>query len=357
MMRGLVALCVVGCGRIAFDPLDERQTLYVAGGSTISAYAIEPGGALADVPGSPFASKASMLTAIALDASGRFLVAAGRGPITLASFSIDPTTGALAPVADADITSPALLFLAVHPTQPRLYASNNVQAVHEIALDPIAGTLRIANTATLMLPNNPQFISVDPLGRWIFIPGNGGTRGVDVGALDASGAIIGVARSGTTGSVASASTSDPSGRYIYFSDSGAAGVFGFAVDQATGAVSQTPLPGTPAVPFWTTQSNLMFAPNGTSLYVFDDMNGVYHFIFDPVTGGITADPPTVGPTNAGGDSYMISTVMTSDGAGLYGVDTLAGVHGFTVAANGTLAALAGSPFPTPDVAVSIAITR
>lgn len=67
-----------------------------AGG--IYAYSIDPStGALTALTGSPFATGSKALFAIA-DASGKYLYTANNGSASISAFSIDATTGALAPV-------------------------------------------------------------------------------------------------------------------------------------------------------------------------------------------------------------------------------------------------------------------
>jgi 6-phosphogluconolactonase (cycloisomerase 2 family) len=364
-MRLTVALwtAAAACGRIGFtpepQPIQDAQTLYIAGDATVAAYRIDPtSGTPMALPGSPFASAATKLTGIALDASGRFVVVSGTGPISLASYAIDPVTGALAPAGPA-FMAPPLNSMTAHPGLPAMYSAGDEPcAAYQLDLDLATGAVALGSMVAIAAPCSPAFVSVDPMARWIFLPGEGSTYGIDVGALDANGKIVAINRSGHVGADTVASISDPSGRFLYVADDGASGIFGYAVDQMTGALPAAGVPGTPAYPAWSDQNAILFDPSGTSLYVFDDQAGVYHFSFDSTTGGIAASPPTTDPANAGGDSNLRSAAFSRDGATLYGVDGTPGLHAFTVdPASGLLAALPGAPFPTPEAAHAIAISR
>ena len=65
-------------------------------GSDVSAYSIDPvTGALAQLPGSPFAAQAPAL-GLAIDPSGRFLYTTSAAPTNaVTAFTIDPVSGAL----------------------------------------------------------------------------------------------------------------------------------------------------------------------------------------------------------------------------------------------------------------------
>ncbi len=70
-----------------------------AGAKTVSAYAIDPSsGALTPVAGSPFAA-GTVPSGIAVDAAGKFAYLENAGSDNVSAYSIDPTDGALTPVA------------------------------------------------------------------------------------------------------------------------------------------------------------------------------------------------------------------------------------------------------------------
>jgi len=74
-------------GRFAY--VANRQS------NTVSAYAIESGGVLAPLTGSPFAVDGTTPTALAVDPDGQFLYVANSGSNTLSVFSINVADGTL----------------------------------------------------------------------------------------------------------------------------------------------------------------------------------------------------------------------------------------------------------------------
>ena len=89
--------------------------------------------------------------------------------------------------------------------------------------------------------------------------------------------------------------------------------------------------------------------------MFEESSGVYHFAFDPQTGGITPVPFAASTPNAGGDPDLTSGAFSHQGIP-YGVDQVAGIHAFTIDPTGVFAALPSSPFPTNGPGVALAMT-
>lgn len=72
------------------------QYVYIGGNEGVQAYRIDDStGALTPLPGSPFAPVGGYVQSLAVDPSGRFLLATVLDPTQVALFSIDPATGAL----------------------------------------------------------------------------------------------------------------------------------------------------------------------------------------------------------------------------------------------------------------------
>jgi 6-phosphogluconolactonase (cycloisomerase 2 family) len=338
-MRGAALVVACGCGRLGFEP-EPQQVLYVAEADSIAAYHVDQAtGALDPVRGSPFASKATSVRGIAVDPSKRFLAVAGGGAVSLASFAIDAATGALSPIADVDYTQP-LESLTAHPTLPVFYAASlNPCEIVQIDLAP-TGTLAQGSLGPIPAPCSPAWVSVDPLGRWAFSPGAGSTFQIDVAQLEPDGKLGAMSRSGFAGSATMASVSDPSGRYLLLGDDGASGVLGFPIDQTTGAVSSTNLPGSPVVPGWATSFFVTLDPK-ENLYVFDETGGAYRLTLDPATGAIAPAPPTSGPANAGaGDAGLTSVVFSASGVFAYGISFYtSSLYSYTVDDTGVLVPL------------------
>ena len=80
-------------GVLAIDPLG--RFLYVTGANTITAYAINPNGALKAVSSSPFPQFAQFI----LDPTGRFVYAATPESQGISGYMIDSVTGVLTPLS------------------------------------------------------------------------------------------------------------------------------------------------------------------------------------------------------------------------------------------------------------------
>ena len=152
---------------VAVDPSGAH--LFVANftDGTVSVFAIASSGALTPVAGSPFAAGGSP-DKLTVDPTGRFLYTANDGgtpPSAVGALSIDPSTGALTPIAGAPFaagTSPSGVTL--DQSGKFLFAanenSNNVSAytvnTGTGALTPVAGTPYGAGT-------EPVAIAVDTI--------------------------------------------------------------------------------------------------------------------------------------------------------------------------------------------------
>lgn len=177
--------------------------LYAAGfyANSITVFSITPSGELEGVPGSPFATDVGPHS-IAVDPSGSVLYAANDGgptpnepvPGSISAFTIDPSTGALTPVAGSPF--------------------------------PIAVT---------------GAISIDNMGRFLFVLETGG---VSVYAINSpSGALSRVAGSPfSAGTDPGLVTVSPTDQTVYVADGGSADISEFTLGD-TGVI--TPLPGSP----------------------------------------------------------------------------------------------------------------
>src|ERR1700736_2546121 len=119
-----VIIACTGTGRFA----------YVANqlSNTVSAYVIDPSGALVTSSASPFAANGTAPTALTVDPNGQFLYVANNGSNTVSVFFIAAATGALTLVGFPVATGTGPGAVTVDPTDHYLYvanlASDNVSA-------------------------------------------------------------------------------------------------------------------------------------------------------------------------------------------------------------------------------------
>jgi 6-phosphogluconolactonase len=282
-------------GQIAIDP--SGQLLYVIQASSVYGYAINPAtGALTAVPGSPFAVGVGP-TALAFDAAGTHLyIAGGELPTgyvntTLTAYSV-ASSGALTSLAsysvigklstmatagnylyvaalDADAisvysigstgelsatgplygTNPGPYSIAIDPSGAVLYVANGSVTtvsgssggyISTYTINSSTGALTpVAGNPTPVTPNGA--ISIDPTGKFLFVPITGG---VAVFAINtATGAFATIPGSPfPDGALPAAASFDPRSRSVYVVNAGAANVSEFSLANSG---TLTPLPGSP----------------------------------------------------------------------------------------------------------------
>ena len=212
------------------------------------------------------------------------------------------STGSLsAPTLAVETTSPS--FLAVHPSQPFLYAVNEVStfegkpggSVSAFAIDRVSGELTTLNRQ----PSGgagPAHLSVDRSGRSVLVANYGGGS-VAVLPIDGDGklkpATAFVQHAGSSINPerqrqphAHAITLDPTNRFAYVADLGLDKVLIYRFDAANGSlIASTP-------PFASVQPgagprHIAMHPNGRVAYVINEMAcTITVFGLDSTTGGL-----------------------------------------------------------------------
>jgi DNA-binding beta-propeller fold protein YncE len=301
----------------------DARFLYVATSVTagVRGYAIGSGGALTEVPGSPFASGDIVTTGVAVTPSGDRLLATNRGgssgtdPGTIAVFDINLATGALAAVTGSPFAAGLddAAGIAIAPNGGRVFVTGD---------DPVIDDPRVAvfdiNQATgaLTAVNGSPFASggkqshatvVSPDGGRLFV-GNVRNNLDSISVLD--------------------------------------------VNQATGALA--PVAGSPFASVGRAPIGLALAPGGKRLFSAERVlispgastDGVA--VYDIANNGaltVVAGSPF---TSGGGRTEAVAT--TPNGQRVYGpANANPGVvEGFSIGAAGALTPLTGSPYPTGD---------
>lgn len=136
--------------------------VYIGGNEGIQAYQIEDStGALTPVPGSPFAPVAGYVESLAVDPSGRFLLATLLDPTQVLLFSIDPSTGALSLASGVPFTAAADLPIALAMNNSGNFAfvgENTNGDIRTFSVDAMAGTMTL--TATENSYGNPFSLAI-----------------------------------------------------------------------------------------------------------------------------------------------------------------------------------------------------
>ena len=324
-----------------------------AADNTLSSYSIDPTtGALA-VVGTPIATGASPNAIVGVDyGEGKSFVYVGNaGSNDISAFAVDSTTGALT-------ATPGSPFAAgIAPQAMSLYGgflyvanagSDNV-SVYTIdarntgALAPLSpgpSTIATGKSPTSIVLGGPSII---------YVANHGGSNDISAFSLDTNtGVMTPIAGSPFPAGGNPLSLALAAGDTLLYTanpDATNPSISGFRIDQATGALS--PLSGSPfPVPVSHYMATDAF---GSYLYVTSGA-GILGYAIDWTTGALTALPGF--PVTAGANAYSVNIHFAKPGSNsidqiLYVANEgAANVSGFTLnASTGALTPMAGSPFP------------
>jgi 6-phosphogluconolactonase (cycloisomerase 2 family) len=237
-----------GSSFVTVDP--TSRFVFQVGGNTVGvfAYSINPAtGVLTKIAGSPF-SQLSAPFGVAVDPTGRFLLVVDTvgcptcTPPGINVFAINPTTGALSPVAGSPFKPPAgvidLQAVTVDPTGRFAYLVNNAGTccVSSYSINSNTGALTLTGT-TLPAGANPEHITTDVVGKYAYVTGNddqvfGYTIDNTTGALLAMAHSPFMCPSCATQGL----RPDPSGKFLYVADR--FHITGYNINAGTGALTE-----------------------------------------------------------------------------------------------------------------------
>ena len=376
-LYGAIAFLVVSvAGFLTGCASGHKQFVYVAGQGTneVFEFSVQSNGALLPL-GSPNFPAGSNPAAVAPHKSGDFLYIADFAGNDVTLLDINASNGNLSvPVSTSIVVSvnPPNIFAAgggpislqMSPTAPFLFVANQTSGnVTSYAVDPGTGSLGlIGTTPVVQAPpppaptpvTNPNSIAISPKGDFLFVANPPqGTIAVlsisDKGVLNyAAGSPFSMGAGATPTTVAV----EHSGRFLYVTDTAHNAVLGFSI-QSGGAL--TPINGSPfaagAAPTGLgidPQGALLFAANSgsnsVSAYAIDSTSGAL--------GAVTGSPfatDGVGPSAVAVDaetSFVYVTEQTSHD-----------IAAFSIASNGALKAVTGSPFGVATSASAISVVR
>jgi DNA-binding beta-propeller fold protein YncE len=206
-------------------------------------------------------------------------------------------------------------------------------------------------------PVLPVSVAVDPSGKFAYVAnqilfsasGNvtGFTINSTTGALTAIDSSLG--NPITTGSFPVSVAVDPKGKFVYVANNGSNNVSGYTINSTTGALTE--ITGLNASPFTagSQPTSVAVDPSGKFVYVANaGSNTVSGFSIDPST-------PSTGALTLLGNFSLgnfatnpRSVAVDPSGQFVYVANLGTGnVSGFTIASNGALTLIAGSPFTVP----------
>jgi 6-phosphogluconolactonase (cycloisomerase 2 family) len=300
---------------IAVNPAGTFAFTADNGTGDVSTFSIAANGAVTFVIATPTGVTGSTPTGIAVDPSGNFLLVSdsasfGNGVIVV--YEITPVTGVLVQVASSPnltalVSAPGAgpSSVTVDPLDKYVFATN--QFAPAIGLpgwtfdDTVgSGTLTPFTPWQQVTDSDPIWVSVDPLDRFVYTS-NGTSADISAWTIGAGGVLTAIAGSPfATGFAAGASAGDiaidPSGQFLFVTDSANGEVVAYTINQTTGVLT----PFTTGSPFSAGAGGGAFPisidPSGHFLYVgntFADTISMY--TVNTVTGALT--PITGSPLN------------------------------------------------------------
>jgi len=350
-----VSNVTVGC-------VPRRQFALVSNNSdnTISVYTVDPSTfAFSTVPGSPFTElgTAGGPQVIAVSPVCPFAYVANNNDTNVSAFAVDPVVGALAAVPGSPFATG--LFpqgVAISPDCSRLYVTNNGDStLSGFSIDPNSGALvALAGSPYTLGMSSPYGVTFDATGRRLYVADES-MNGIFAFSLDpATGAPTAIAGSPySTGNNPRNPQVHPNGSFLYVANADSNNVSVYSIDPTTGALNE--ISGSP-FPAGTGPFNVSIHPGGLLAYVPNvGDNTISGYAINPNTGAFSAlaGSPFSDPSLNGPIFLAVNPTGTLAAAVQVGGNTIVtfAING----ANGTLTST-GTSLPTGAAPVSIAIS-
>jgi 6-phosphogluconolactonase len=359
----------------AWTPGKPGRFLYVANSNllNVSAYAIDASsGAITEIPGSPFPSRAPDMGAACevVSTGGKFLYCANNFSVSV--FSIDTTTGAVAEIAGSPFDN------ALIPNGITLNAAGTVAYEPNIVQGNVSGFRVDAATGALTdllgpgsgsrfpAGTHPIYVALTPNGAFAYCVNNGvNDEGGDISAYridPATGALQTIdGPPSAAGARPKSMTIDPAGRFAYVANSSSNTISGYAIEASTGRL--TAINGSPFATGSTPEFSAMH-PSGRFFYVSNFVSNSSGSSGSGSIGGYAVDPATGALTELAGSPFAAGngpTAVVIEGSGrfLYTSNFFsATVSVYSVdATTGALTQVQGSPFALTDNTRFLAIAE
>jgi 6-phosphogluconolactonase (cycloisomerase 2 family) len=221
-----------------------------------------------------------------------YLYASANTGGTISQFSINNLTGALAALAPATVTTPAVPY-AVATTGLRnfLYATNQTtNAIYQYSINSTNGALTALSPISVAGAAAPTGIAIDPTDRYVYTCGFNapGTIG-QFTITKATGQLVAIA--GALNAVAGMQdiAVHPSGKFVYAINTATNNIFQYSINSTTGALTAlSPL----NVATGTSPFNIAIHPNGLYAYVLNNATAtISQYSINTTTGQLTALSP------------------------------------------------------------------
>ena len=345
---------------VAVDPAGKFVFVANNASNNVSAYSIDgTTGALTPVAGSPFAAGTNPGNVV-VEPTGKFVYVTNQTSNDVYAYSIDAATGALTAVAGSPFTAGTTPWcITVDPTGKFIYVANNGSAnVSAYAINATTGALMAVAGSPFAAEANPYSVAVDSTGKFAYVVNNGVPDVVVYSINATSGALTWLrttASRASPRSIALATGATPltyTPKYAYVANSN-----GNTISQYTvGAGGALTAMAAPTVATGSGPLSVNVHPRGNYAYVANNGSGdISVYAIDGATGALTqiacgavgaaGCTGTTQPTNFAAGTNP--TAVTIDPAGAFAYVTNYGsgtVSQYWVSPSGPLA-----PMTTPTV--------
>ena len=293
---------------VAVDPTGRFAYTANFNGMNASGYTIDAvSGALTAISSSPFPAMMEPMS-VTVDPSGRFAYVVNFFSNTISGYSINSSSGALtalsaSPYNTGNNTDP--FSAAINPAGTFLCVVNSLaSSIESFSIDPTSGNLTaISATSTGM---SPESVAVDPSGQFVYVASQDGH--VSAYTLSSSGALAQITGSPFKAGFVTVSVAvDPSGRFVYAANNGNGSQASFTVsaytlDPNSGSLNE--ISGSP-FPAGALPRSVTVDPSGNFVYVTNSGdNDVSAYTIDQASGALTANP--AGPFPAGNNVFDVT---------------------------------------------------
>jgi YVTN family beta-propeller protein len=249
------------------------------------------------VPNSPVVTGASPQSVV-VDPSGRFVYLVNNtNPGTIVNYPINPTTGGLPGVVVATNTGMFPVSVIVDPTGQFAYVANSgSNSVSGFTIDSGTGNLSQIGVGPTSVGTTPQSVAVDQSGQFLYVvtagtvPGRIAAFKIQAGGGQ-DGQLAAVGLPINTGLTPVNIAIDPSGKWVFVTNSGDGTLSVYRIDGTTGTLTLVSAP----IPVGNKPDGVTVDPSGKFVYVTiwgpdppaPAAPGVVAYTLDPGTGLLT----------------------------------------------------------------------
>lgn len=219
---------------VAIDPSGRFAWSTAAGGDAI--VTLDTTGAGVPVVASSVAMPAASIPrGIAVDPTGRVVVAAASFTGRVHTYVASPEDGSLAPVGSVNVAG-GPWDVAVHPGGRWAYVlTRTSRRVRAIELDPVSGAPTLVPGVSQQVGEAPEALAIDPRGRFLYVA-NSGSDTIGAYAIDVeSGELAAIGTFGVADDPRGLAI-DASGSALVVANTSAGILQAFAIDPATGGL-------------------------------------------------------------------------------------------------------------------------